>query len=42
LAGDPAKTAEHFVLARGEAAKITDEEDRAILDADLAELSQRG
>jgi hypothetical protein len=42
VAGDPASAAEHVALARGEAAKITDEEDRAILDADLADLSQPG
>ena len=39
VAGDPAKTAEHVALARQEAAKITDDEDRAILDGDLAELA---
>jgi hypothetical protein len=38
VAGDPAKTAEHVALARHQAAKITDEEDRAILNGDLAEL----
>jgi hypothetical protein len=39
VAGDPAKAAEHVALARDGAAKITDDEDRAILDADLADLT---
>jgi hypothetical protein len=36
--GDTAKTAEHVALARAHAAGITDAEDRAILDGDLASL----
>jgi hypothetical protein len=39
VAGDPARTAEHVALARAESARITDAEDREILDADLAGLT---
>jgi len=39
LAGNEAKTAEHLALGRAEAAKITDEEDRAVLDGDPACLA---
>jgi hypothetical protein len=39
VAGDTAKTAGHVTLARSEAAKVTDAEDRAILEADLASLT---
>ena len=38
LIGDQAKTAEHLALGRAEAAKISDAEDRAVLDGDLATL----
>lgn len=39
VAGDAAGTAEHVALARAESARITDAEDQAILDADLADLA---
>ena len=39
FAGDEAKTAEHLALGRAEAAKITDEEARTVLDGDLACLA---
>jgi hypothetical protein len=39
LVGDQVKTAEHLALGRAEAAKITDAEDRAVLDGDLASLA---
>jgi hypothetical protein len=39
LVGDQVETAEHLALGRAEAAKITDAEDRAVLDGDLASLA---
>jgi hypothetical protein len=39
MAGDAAKTAEHVALARAQSAGISDEEDRAILENDLASLA---
>lgn len=39
IAGDAGKAAEHVALARAQSAGIADEEDRAILDSDLAGLS---
>jgi hypothetical protein len=39
IAGDAAKVAGHVALGQAEAAKITDGDDRAILDADLASLT---
>jgi hypothetical protein len=39
LVGDQVKRAEHLALGRAEAAKITDAEDRAVLDGDLASLA---
>ncbi len=38
VAGDPAKVAEHVALGDAESAKITESEDRKILDDDLADL----
>jgi hypothetical protein len=38
-AGDEEKTAEHVALARAQSAGITDVEDKAILDGDLASLA---
>jgi len=38
VAGDQASVAEHVALADIHAAKITDAEDRTILDGDLADL----
>ena len=40
IAGDAAKTAGHVALARAEASKVADAEDRAILEADLASLTE--
>lgn len=37
--GDSGKTAEHKALAEDQSARITDPEDKAILDADLATLT---
>jgi hypothetical protein len=37
--GDAEKIAEHVALGWAESAKITDSEDRAILEADLASLA---
>lgn len=39
ISGDAAKVAGHVALGQTEAAKITDADDRAILDADLASLT---
>jgi hypothetical protein len=41
VAGDAAKTAGHAALARAEASKVADAEDRAILEADLASLTEQ-
>jgi len=41
VVGDAGMTAQHVALARAEAARITDAEDREILDADLASLLSR-
>ena len=40
IAGDAAKTAGHVALARAEASKVADAEDRDILEADLASLAE--
>jgi hypothetical protein len=40
IAGDAAKTAGHVALAQAEASKVADAEDRAILEADLASLTE--
>jgi hypothetical protein len=40
IAGDAAKTAGHVALARAEASKVADAEDRAILEANLASLTE--
>jgi hypothetical protein len=39
MAGDAAKTAEHVALARTQSAGLADDDDRAILDNDLASLA---
>ena len=40
IAGDAAKTAGHVALAQAEASKVAEAEDRAILEADLASLTE--
>ena len=42
LIGDAEMTAEHVALGQAESAKITDKEERGILDADLASLAEPG
>ncbi len=41
ISGDARKSAEHVALARAQSPSITDAEDRAILESDLATLAAR-